>query len=107
MNIASRVKRHNPGVYDLLHEKGLPGFQRGTYYAPSTEPVMIHRGEQIIPAGDSTKANGGGDTIIENVTINVKEIADLDDVDKLGALLASAQSSGTLNVRGRTRYRPR
>ena len=82
-------------------------FKRGTYYVPSDMPIMAHRGEQIIPAGDSTKSNGGGDTIIENVTINVKEVADIKDVEQLGALLASAKQSRILTAHGNTRYRMR
>lgn len=50
---------------------------------------------------------GGSTVVIENVTIDVKEWADLNSVEKLAALLAAAQNSRIMNKRGRSIYKGR
>lgn len=79
-----------------------PRFQRGIEYVPETMPAIVDRGEKIIPAGRELP-NG---IHIDNVTIEVREIAEIDDVEKLSALLSQAESSGLMK-RGKTNYRLR
>jgi len=78
------------------------GFKRGIESVPYDMPAMIHRGERITPAG---KDAGNGGTIIQQVTINVKEIADIDSVEKMGAALGATRQSGVSDRMGRTKYR--
>jgi len=80
----------------------LPKYQGGIDYVPKTGLAMIHRGERITPAGRESPSG----ITIDNVTINVKEIAEIDDVEKLSALLSQAESSGLMK-RGKTNYRLR
>lgn len=80
----------------------LPEFKRGIEYVPETQLAVIHRGEAISPAGRESP-NG---VSIGNVTIAVKEIADISDIEKLGALLSQAESSGLMK-RGKTNFRLR
>jgi len=82
-------------------------WKRGTYNVPEDGMVNVHKHEKIVPAGDSTKADGNGGIIIQNLTIDVKEIAEINDVEKLGALLSSAKNSRVLNKNGSTRFRSR
>ena len=72
------------GAYNI---GDLVSFQRGIEYMPETMPIMAHRGESIIPAG---KDAGGGETIIEHVTIQVKEIAEIGSAEKMAAILSEA-----------------
>jgi len=78
-------------------------FQRGAEYVHETGMAMVHKGEAIVPAGKKT----GGDIIIEHVTIEVDQISDIDDVEKIGAVLSSAANSYILDKKGKTRYRLR
>jgi TP901 family phage tail tape measure protein len=94
------------GSLPLWLQPNMPTRQRGDYYVNETGPVMAHRGERITPAGVSTKGGGSG-IIIENLIIDVHEIADIDDVEKLGALLSVAKNSRVLNKSGKSRYRLR
>lgn len=83
---------------------GLRRFSRGIDYMPRTEPVIVHQGESIIPAGKNT---GGGNTIIENVTIQVKEIADIGSVEKVGEALGATKQANITDAQGRSKYRMR
>lgn len=80
------------------------GFSRGIDYMPKTQRVLVHQGESIVPAG---KNAGGGDTVIENVTIQVKEIADIGSVEKVGAALGATGQANVTDAQGRTKYRMR
>lgn len=62
-------------------------WQRGTYYVPQTMPAIVHRGEQIIPAGKEST----GEKIVNiyntiHATINTEM-----DAIRLGALLQEGQ----------------
>lgn len=83
---------------------GLRRFSRGIDYMPRTEPVIVHQGESIVPAGKNT---GGGDTIIESVTIQVKEIADIGSAEKVGEALGVAKQTNITDAQGRSKYRMR
>lgn len=93
--------RMHPGMVDVLHERGLPGFSRGIDYMPRTEPALIHQGERIVPSGKDI----GGNTIIQSVTIQVKEIADIGSVEKVGAILGAVRQTNISDRQGRTKYR--
>jgi len=79
------------------------GFQRGISYVHETGPAILHRGETVLASGQG----GSGDIIIENLTISVKELAEIGSVEKLGALLSSAKNSQVLSKNGKSRYRLR
>lgn len=81
------------------------GFARGMEYVPKTQIALIHQGERIVPAGKNV-GEGGGDTIIENVTIKVQEIADVGSVEKVGAALGATQQADVTRS-GKTKYRMR
>ena len=65
-------------------------------------PAMLHRDEKVVPAGRDV---GSGGTVIQSVTINVKEIADIDSVAKMGAALGATRQTGVTDRMGRTKYR--
>jgi len=88
-----------PGTYwygDIVN------FKRGIESVPYDMPAMLHRDEKVVPAGRDTD-NGG--TIIQQVVINVKEIADIDSVSKMGAALGATRQTGVTDRMGRTKYR--
>jgi hypothetical protein len=64
-------------------------------------PAILHRGERVSSAGRDT----GGGTVIQQVTINVKEIADIDSVEKMGAALGATRQAGITDRMGRSKYR--
>jgi len=82
--------------------KRITGLQRGSEYVHETGLRLIHQGETIGAAG---KDHGDGGIIIENVTIEVAQIADIEDVEKVGAMLSMAANSNVLDKKGKTRYR--
>lgn len=84
----------------------MPHYDTGIKYVPETGPAILHRGETVLSAGANV-GQAGGDTIIEHVTIQVQQLADITDVDKFAALVSSAQNVGVLNKRGRTKFRMR
>jgi len=93
--------RMHPGLRDVLHERGLPGFSRGIDYMPRTQIALVHEGERISPSGkDST-----GNTIIESVTIEVKQIADVGSVEKVGAILGAVRQANVSDRQGRSKFR--
>lgn len=98
-------KIESPFVRDLIARGRIPLLHQGTPYVQETGLAMLQQGERVTSANQNVPERGG-DIIIENVTIDVKQIADIEDVEKLGALMSSAQSSRVLS-RGKTRYRPR
>jgi hypothetical protein len=93
--------RMHPGLRNVLHERGLPGFSRGIDYMPRTQPVLIHEGESVVPSGKSV----GGNTIIKNVTIQVKEIADIGSVEKVAAIMGAVRQANLTDKQGRSRFR--
>jgi hypothetical protein len=101
--IEAPTSTKTPITYDENFMGPIQQFKRGTYYVPETMNAIVHRGEQIIPEGSS---QGGGGVSIGNVVIQVKEIADIDSIEKLSALLSQAESSGLLS-NGKTNYKLR
>lgn len=89
-------------VQDILGN--LTSRARGTEYVHETGLALIHKGETIGAAG---KGSGNGGIIIENVTIEVAQIADIGDAEKLSAVLSVAQNSRLLGRSGKTRFRVR
>jgi len=79
-------------------------FQRGTEYVHETGFKMVHEGETIKAAGKEPERGG---IFIENLTIRVDQIADIDDVEKMGAVLSSAKNAQILDRKGQTRFRLR
>jgi TP901 family phage tail tape measure protein len=78
-------------------------FARGIEYVPETGLALVHRGESISASGKQTT----NDLTIEHLTIEVQQIADIGDVEKLAALLSSAKNSQLLDKNGKTRFRMR
>lgn len=100
--IASLVLRKNPDAYIRMREMGLPGFKRGIERVPETMAAIVHRNERIVPDGRDV---GNSGTVIQQVTINVKEIADIDSVEKMGAALGATRQAGVTDRMGRSKYR--
>lgn len=75
-------------------------YSRGIEYMPETRPVLVHRGESIVPSGRDT----GGGTHIGNVTIQVNSITDIDSPEKLARTLSQAEDSEII-VTGKPRAR--
>jgi hypothetical protein len=103
--LAADLMVRNRKMYDLLKLKGLPGFARGIDYMPKTQRVLVHEGESIVPAGKD--AGGKGDILIENVNINVDQIADVGSIEKVGAALGSTGQANVLDRKGKSKYRLR
>jgi len=82
------------------------GYQRGTYNVPRDELAMVHRGERITPAGDSTKA-GAASISIGNVTIQVQNLTDIKDVETFAAMLSIVRQTKMTTRSGGSRYRLR
>lgn len=80
------------------------GFSRGIDYMPKTQRVLVHEGESIVPSG---KDAGGGNIIIENVTIQVDQIADIGSVEKVGAVLGSTGQADIFDRKGKSKFRLR
>ena len=76
------------------------GFSRGIDYMPRTQRVLVHEGESIVPAGKTT----GDSIVIENVTIQVKQIADIGSVEKVGAIIGAVGQSGLIGRRGKVKF---
>jgi len=89
-------------IYESLR-RNVMGYKRGTEYVHETGLAMLHRGETIGAAGKDV----GGGVQIGSVTIQVKELADIGDVEKLAALLSVAKNSQVLTNSGKSRYRVR
>lgn len=79
-------------------------WKRGTYSVPKDMLAMVHQNETITPAGKDT---GSGDTIIENVIIQVREIADIGSVEKVAAALGAVRQANTTSRQGISKYRLR
>lgn len=77
-------------------------YARGIQYVPETMPAIVHQGEHILPSGQNIDSG----ISIDNVIIQVKEVSDIDSIEKLGALLSQAESSGVMK-RGKTNYKLR
>lgn len=91
-------------ILDVFTKRGLPGFSRGIDYMPRTEPALIHQGESIVPAGKNV---GGGNMYIENVIIDVDQIADVGSVEKVGAALGATGQANVLDRKGKSKFRLR
>jgi TP901 family phage tail tape measure protein len=87
-------------IFDMF--PNLANFSRGIEYMPETKPVMIHAGESIVSAG---KDVGGGGVVIQHVDIHVKQIADINSVEKLAALTSEAKDKKVFGRRGDSNYR--
>ena len=81
----------------------IPQYDKGIDFVPETQIAMVHKGERITSAGENSR----GSIQIDNLTIAVKEIAELNDIEKLGAILSAAKNSRVLTNKGNTRYRSR
>lgn len=80
-------------------------FYRGTEYVHETGMAMVHKGESIGAAGNSTGTSG---VVIQgDVIIDVSQIADIGDADKLAALLSVARNTRAISKTGKTKYRLR
>jgi TP901 family phage tail tape measure protein len=101
--LAANLMVSNRKMYELLKLKGLPGFARGIDYMPRTEPAIIHQGERVVPAGKDI----GGNIIIESVTIQVNQIADVGSVEKVGAVLGAVGQTNLADRTGKSKFRPR
>ena len=85
----------------LAKQQGIPEYKRGIERVPNTMAAIVHRGESIVPAGKNIE----GGTVIQQVTIEVREIADIDSVEKMGAALGAVRQAGVSDRMGRTKYR--
>lgn len=94
-------KVRHPGL-DILER--MRGYQRGTEYVAETGLAMVHAGETIGAAGKHGSSDG---MVIQNLTISVREIAEIGSVEKLGAMLSSARNSGIISKEGKTNFRLR
>jgi TP901 family phage tail tape measure protein len=99
----ARTPTETRAITTFRRQKMLMGFQRGTHYVPETMPAIVHRGEQIVPAGASS-SGAGGDTIITN-EIHANIYTKM-DAQELGALMAEGERSSLLR-KGRTTFRIR
>ena len=93
-----------PSPWDVLKTPTISIRQRGTEYVHETGLAVIHKGEAISPAG---RESPSGDTYIDNVTIEVKELADIDDVGKVASVLGAIRQAQLSNKRGKSKYRLR
>ncbi len=91
------------GIYDPFGKLTPRNWHRGTEYVHESGLAEIHKGETIGAAGKE-QSNG---ISIDTVIIEVKEIADIDDPEKLAAVMSSAKNSKVLNRSGKTTYRIR
>jgi len=85
----------------LMKQQGIPEYKRGIEHVPATMAAIVHRDETILPAGRTIDSG----TVIQQVTINVKEIADINSVEKLGAALGVVRQANVSDRMGRTKYR--
>lgn len=86
----------------FLVGRGIGNFQRGIYRVPETMPAIVHRGEQIVPAGGQG-GTGGSVTIYNEVHAVINNEM---DARQLAELLAEGERS-TLLKRGKTTVRVR
>jgi len=90
-------------------------WKRGTERVPYDMIAQIHKGEKIIPAGraiehtsnqvTSTQTQETHKTVIENVTIEVQQVSDIDSVEKMSAALGAVKQAGVTDRMGRVKYR--
>jgi TP901 family phage tail tape measure protein len=99
---ASLILRKSPEAFMRMREIGIPGFKRGIERVPHDMVAMVHRDERISPAGRDT---GNGGMIIQQVTIEVQQVADIDSVEKMGATLGAVRQVGITDRMGRSKFR--
>lgn len=97
------VYKRPPTVADRRRQKMYEGwgFQRGTHYVPETGPAIVHRGEQIVPAGQRTQRQSN--PIIINVNIDRPTISKRSDIDRLAkqtALLTATKFGDKIKLMG-------
>lgn len=102
-DMSSAIKTASPQMADILKRVGFSGFSRGTQSMPETMPIIAHRGEQIIPAGQNTS---GGDTFQININVTGNNITK-DTEDTLASRIAEQMQQGLMDAKGGTKYRMR
>jgi len=104
-SIVSRIAEVNPRAaftYEHLL-KSIRGYRGGAEYVHETGMAFVHAGETIGAAGKGT-----ANTIsIGNVAIHVDTIAELDDIEKMAAVLSVAKNSEIISKKGDNKYRLR
>jgi TP901 family phage tail tape measure protein len=75
-------------------------YQRGTHYVPRTGPAIVHRGEQIIPAG-SDRANRNNGPV--NITVHIS--ADIHDYTGAKNLAARIGELTAMEIENKYRVR--
>jgi TP901 family phage tail tape measure protein len=100
--VAKLVLRKHPQMFLQMREIGIPGFKRGIERVPHDMIASIHRDERIVPAGGNA---GDGGMIIQQVVINVDKLADIDSLEKFGAVMGAVKQAGMTDRMGRTKFR--
>lgn len=88
-------ENHNPIGKDIE-------WRRGTHYIPETKPYMLHKYEQVVPAGKA--ASSVGDI---NININVEKIEKDIDLQRLAAMCGEAVEKRLFTATGKSKYRRR
>ncbi len=91
-----------PGIITGTRHKNPWGFARGTYSVPETGMYILHKREQVSPAGKPV----GGDTFNVNISVTGNTISSELDVSKIAATIGSAMERKLMNKKtGKSRYR--
>ena len=102
---ATRTIMSNPTIPEPIKRSlssHLPFFQHGTNYVPETGLAVVHKGEQIIPAGGES-----GKTEV-NIRVNVNATMGNVSPDEVADKIATAIQQRLVDVRtGKTRFRVR
>ena len=77
-------------------------FKRGIEHVPHDMPAIVHRGEQIIPAGKDVS----GDNINVNISVTANVNTDY-DVERLAAKLGASMQTQLASKTGKSKYRMR
>jgi len=102
LETAEGTKTEAEGRTWLQSIEDLLQFSRGIEYVPETRPVLVHKGESIVPAGRDVSTG----TQIGSVTIQVTSLQDISSPEKLAAILSEAQDQKiitTSNPRARNK----
>lgn len=105
----AELARTDPTEYIRATLRGITGgriprLSGGSEYIHETGLKMVHQGETVEAAGKDSEDNR---ITVENLTISVKEIADIGDSAKLSALISVALNTKNINRSGKTVYRMR
>ena len=82
----------NMGLFEKW-TKGLLQKQRGSYYIPETRPYLLHRGEQVIPAGK--KQTGTMHVHVEPIHVKAT-LQTTSDIDAIGIKIGQAIAAGII-----------